>query len=234
MTTSKLRHKIIRFPRVATYPVGWTREEQTFAQIHENLAFYATNVMKGKGIGRTIYLPDCLQIGFMALWETLVADREFLAKKSRRQTVFFVLARCKISTLRHYDNRLDSFEQFVSYDWHSTWDEMTITGFTSATQWHNTAEHWATWAEAVDIRIDITDIMQQIIEKHADSFRSLIAIYTVTTHLKAKDTASLVGLSVDQWRRCYINPMRDIIRAEFAKVFLEVHEEESSYAMAAD
>ena len=61
----------------------------TFEQIYGNLSHYASTVMKLKGIHRTNYLPDCLQIGFMSLWEQLIEDNDFLADKTRQQAVFF-------------------------------------------------------------------------------------------------------------------------------------------------
>jgi hypothetical protein len=38
----------------------------------------------------------------MALWLELVEDNDFLAQKTCQRAVFFVLVRCKISTLRYY------------------------------------------------------------------------------------------------------------------------------------
>jgi hypothetical protein len=102
---SCIRSQIRPFPRVATYPASWAEQPQTFEQIYDNLAHYVTNVMKGKGIHHTNYLADCIQHGFMALWLELVNDNDFLAQKTRQQAVFFVLARCKISSLRYYDDK---------------------------------------------------------------------------------------------------------------------------------
>jgi hypothetical protein len=131
---SHIRSQIKPFPRVATYPTSWAGS-LTFEQIYDNLAHYVTNVMKSKGIHRTNYLPDCIQHGFMALWLELVENKDFLTDKTRQQTVFFILARCKISTLRYYDDKYDSLEELMSYDWHNTWDEHTITGFSSPSNW---------------------------------------------------------------------------------------------------
>jgi len=69
MTTEirdRIRSAVKPFPRKAVYPTGWS-DEITFEQIYDNLEHYASNVMKSKGIHRTNYLPDCLQIGFMSL-----------------------------------------------------------------------------------------------------------------------------------------------------------------------
>lgn len=92
--TSEFRSKIRPYPRAAVYPTGWAGE-MTFQQIYDDLAHYASNVMKNFGVLED-ELPDCLQIGFMALWETLVEQHDFLAEKTHKQTVFFIWARCKI------------------------------------------------------------------------------------------------------------------------------------------
>ncbi len=123
---SKIRSQIEPFPRVATYPTSWAGA-LTFQQLYDDLAHYVTNVMKGKGIHRTNYLTDCIQHGFMALWLELVENNNFLNDKTRQQAVFFIMARCKISTLRYYDDKFDSLEELMSYDWRNTWDEHTIT-----------------------------------------------------------------------------------------------------------
>jgi hypothetical protein len=78
----------------------------------------------------------------MALWLELVENKDFLAQKTRQQAVFFSLARCKISTLRYYDDKFDSLEALMSYDWRNTWDEQTITGFSAPSGWWNSVEQW--------------------------------------------------------------------------------------------
>ena len=102
-------------------------------------------------------LPDCGQIGFMVLWETLSAQRDFLAQTTRRQAVFFILARCKISSMRCGENRYDSLDALISSDWHSTSDEHAITGLEA-----DRDERWAAWATDMDIRIDIERIMEKL------------------------------------------------------------------------
>jgi hypothetical protein len=143
MIHSTVRHNIrtqIRpYPKVATYPTSWAGP-QTFRQIYDNLAHYASNVMKSYGIHRTNHLPDCLQNGFMALWVQLTQDNDFLARKSRQQTVYFVLARCKISSFRRYDDNYDSLEELVSLDWRANWDEHTITGLSTPKTWYKSTE----------------------------------------------------------------------------------------------
>ncbi len=219
---SKIRSQIKPFPRVATYPTSWAGS-LTFQQIYDNLAHYVTNVMKGKGIHRTNYLPDCIQHGFMALWLELSENKNFLIDKTRQQAVFFILARCKISTLRYYDDKFDSLEQLMSYDWRNTWDEHTITGFSAPSGWWNSVEQWATWATDIDIRIDVEQIMKKLAEKYADSFKHLVALYAVTTQVTRKDAAALAGVTPWNWHKTYEEPMLQEVRYEFAQVFLERH-----------
>ena len=229
MTTSttnrrnEIRAQIKPFSRVATYQTSWAGP-QTFREIYDNLAHYASNVMKSKGIHRTNYLPDCIQHGFMSLWLELAEDNDFLANKDRRQAAFFILARCKISSLRYYDDKYDSLEELISYDWQNTWDEYTITGLTNPTaSWHS-IERWATWATELDIRIDVERIIGKLAEKYADSLEDLIALYAVTTQATYKETASLAGVSVTTWCRKYIYPMLQEVQYEFAEAFLVEHD----------
>lgn len=220
---SKIRQSIKPFSHVATYETSWAGP-QTFEQIYDNLAHYVSNIMKSKGIHRTNYLPDCIQHGFMALWLELVEDNNFLAQKDRRQAVFFILARCKISSLRYYDDKYDSLEEIVSYDWHNTWDEHTITGFNSPSSWWNSMERWATWATDVDIRIDVEQIMHKLVAKYADSPKYLVALYYVTTQVSRKDAAALAGVTPWNFYRSYGEPILREVQYEFAQAFLAKHD----------
>lgn len=100
------------------YPTGWAGD-LTSQEIYDDLAHYASNVMKRNGF-RPHEIPECLQNGFMELWETLVARHDFLKEKTRRQTVFFILARSKISSMRYKAGMYDSLAALISDDWHYT------------------------------------------------------------------------------------------------------------------
>src|SRR5690606_38991859 len=104
---------------------------------------------------------ECLQIGFMVLWETLSTQTDFLLLKTRRQAVFFILARCKISSMRYQAGMYDSLDALISDDWHNTADEQ-IDGFQ-----HRCGERWAGWATEIDMRVDIERIMCRLAEKYA-------------------------------------------------------------------
>jgi len=70
--TSEFRSKIHPYPRVARYATGWAGC-RTFDAIYADLTHYASNVMKRNGF-RPHEIPECLQNGFMVLWETLAAQ----------------------------------------------------------------------------------------------------------------------------------------------------------------
>ena len=208
------------YPRVAVYPTGWAGE-MTFQQIYDNLAHYVSNVMKNFGV-LPYELPDCLQIGFMALWETLIQQRDFLAEKTRKQTVFFVLARCKISSMRCGEYRYDSLDALISSDWHNTAEEHIIDGLQ-----HLRGERWAGWATEIDMHVDIEQIICKLAEKYANSFKHLVALYYVTTQVSRVDAASIAGVTPWNWYKSYVLPVLAEVRYEFAQVFLETH----SYAL---
>ena len=198
------------------YPTGWAGS-LTFQQIYDDLAHYASNVMKNYSIFDD-EIPDCLQYGFMALWETLLEQPDFLAGKSRKQTVFFVLARCKISTIRYHAKQYDSLDALISDDWHNTADEHLIDGMQ-----YQHGERWAGWATEIDMRIDIERVMHKLAEKYADSFKHLIALYFVTTQVSRVDAAKLANAEPFRWYRNYVLPVLANVQYEFARVFLEDH-----------
>ena len=212
--TSDFRSQIKPYPRVAVYPTSWAGE-MTFQQIYDDLAHYASNVMKNFGV-LPYEFPDCLQIGFMALWETLSAQCDFLAEKTRKQTVFFVLARCKISSMRCGEYRYDSLDALTTDDWHSTSDECAITGLEA-----DRDERWAAWATDIDNRIDIERIMGKLANKYADSLKHLIALYHVTTQVSRVDAARIIRSDPWRWHQRYVIPVLQDVQHEFAEVFLE-------------
>ena len=69
-------------PCVAVYPTSWAGE-MSFEKIYDDLAHYASNVIKRNGF-RPHEIPECLQIGFMMLWEMLSEQHDFLLQKTRQ------------------------------------------------------------------------------------------------------------------------------------------------------
>lgn len=190
------------FPRVAMYPTSWA-QPMTFEQLHDDLTHYASNVMKSYGI-LPHQLPDCLQNGFMALWETLSAQRDFLAQKTRRQAVFFILARSKISTMQYQAGMYDSLDALVTHDWNRTADEQ-IDGMQ-----HRNGERWAGWATEIDMRIDIERIMHKLANKYMSSTKHLVALYYHTTQV-GKEAAAIAGKGGTKkcwWLTSVVKPMR--------------------------
>ncbi|MBW4438510.1 MAG: hypothetical protein KME04_15320 [Pleurocapsa minor GSE-CHR-MK-17-07R] len=197
----------------AVYQTGWAGK-LTYPQIYDDLAHYASNVMKNFSITPD-ELPDCQQVGFIALLETLTQDHDFLADKSRKQTVFFILARCKISSMRYQANQYDSLDALVSSDWHNTADEQ-IDGMQ-----HQHGERWAGWASQVDMVVDIERIMGKLAAKYEHSLKHLVALYHLTTQVSRVDAARIVGADPSRWYHSYALPMREELRYEFAQVFLD-------------
>jgi hypothetical protein len=202
--------------RVAVYPTSWAGD-LTFEQLYDDLAHYASNVMKRNGF-HPHEIPECLQIGFMVLWETLSEQHDFLLQKTRRQAVFFILARCKISSMRYQAGRYDSLDALISDDWHNTADEHVIDGMR-----HQQGERWAGWATEIDMRVDIERVMHKLATKYGDSLRHLAALYHVTTQVSRKDAASIAGVTPWNWYKRYVLPVLAEVRYEFAQVFLETH-----------
>jgi hypothetical protein len=205
------------FPCVALYPTGWAGE-MTFEHIYDDLAHYASNVMKCNGLCPD-EIPECLQIGFMVLWETLTGQHDFLLQRTRRQAVFFILARCKISSMRYQAARCDSLDAMISDDWHNTPDEHAIDGLQQ-----QRGERWAGWATQIDMRVDIERVMCRLAEKYADSLKHLAALYYITTQVSRADAAALAGLTPWNWMQNYVKPVLQDVRYEFAQVFHKQHD----------
>lgn len=209
------------YPRVAVYSTSWAGY-LTFQQIYDDLAHYASNVMKRNGF-RPHEIPECLQNGFMVLWEMLVAQRDFLKEKTRRQAVFFIMARSKISSMRYQEGMYDSLDALISDDWHNTADEHVIDGIQ-----HQRGERWAGWATEIDMRIDIERVMAKLANKYMPSLKHMVALYYLTTQVGKEDAAHIVTTDVWRWFKKYGIPVQKDVQYEFAEVFLEDHSYESA------
>jgi hypothetical protein len=200
------------FPTTAAYATSWSLP-LTFEQLYDDLAHYATCVMTGYGI-LPHQLPDCIQIGMMALWEQLCIDRTFLQTKTRRQAVFFIMARCKISTLRYHENQCERLEPLVEADWHGNGEEFAILGLEA-----NRDERWAAWATHTDIE----SILGQFAAKYEHSLPHLVSLYALTTDVTCRDAASILGLSRPfRSIRTVVEPLRIELQLAFAEM-LEQH-----------
>jgi hypothetical protein len=154
----------------------------------------------------------------MALWETLTQQRDFLTTKTRRQAVFFILARSKISTMQYQAGMYDSLDALTSTDWHNTADEQ-IDGMQ-----HQRGERWAGFATEIDMQVDIERVMHKLAGKYADSLRHLVALYFITTQVSRQDAAGIAGMTPWNWYNSCVLPVLADVRYEFAQVFMEQHD----------
>lgn len=198
------------------YQTSWA-DRQTFEQLYADLVDYASNVMKRNGF-RPHEIPDSLQNGFMALLETLAAQPAFLATKTRRQAVFFILARSKISSMRDQEGKYDSLDALISDDWHNTADEHLIDGAQ-----YQRGERWAGWATEIDMRVDIERIMHKLANKYMPSLKHMVALYYLTTQVGKEAAANIATSDVWRWYHRYGLYVQQELQYEFAEVFLENH-----------
>jgi len=107
------RFGIRPFPRVALYPTGWNGE-MTFEQISEDIRPRAAKMLLRQYRVWAQDLDDCLQNGLMYVWEQLVADRDFLARKSRFEAAIIVCYRSKSTSIRKQNLRYEYMWRNIS------------------------------------------------------------------------------------------------------------------------
>jgi hypothetical protein len=86
-------------------------------------------------------------------------------------------------------------------------DEFIIDGYEGAHYCHH-----ARYTEAVDLRLDITRVMDFMAEKYQHSRAHLMALYYITTSVGLEDAASLAGRSGTKmawWLTSIVKPMRE-------------------------
>jgi hypothetical protein len=192
MSTVDIRFKIRPFPRVATYPTSWAGSLSS-PQLYDDLAYYVTNVMKGKA---STALTICPTTSSMGLWHSGLNSSKTRTSSHINPPAGGVFYSGAVQDFHAvFDDKYDSLEALMNYDWRNTWYEHKVTGFSAPSGWWNSVEQWATWVTDIDVRIEVEQIMRKLAKKYVDSFKHLVALYTVTTQVTCKDAAALAGVT---------------------------------------
>lgn len=200
---AEIRSPIKAYRPEAHYPTGWNGE-MTFAEIRDVLTPSMNRLMRYYRYVE-VDIPDMMAHGFMRLWEELSAHPDFLAEMDQGGAVKWVMYRSGISHYRKFYRREMYLEDLATRSGDP--DEFIIDGYD-----HQHRIGHATYAEAIDLRIDIEQALKRIADKYQHSLAHLAALYYITTSVGLEDAAQLAGRGGSKtcwWLTKVVKPMRE-------------------------
>ncbi|MBE2184474.1 MAG: hypothetical protein IAE89_13680 [Anaerolineae bacterium] len=200
---SSIRAKIRPFPRVATYPTGWAGQ-CTFEQIYDDLIPSFNRLLRYYR-NHELDIPDLIAHAFMRLWMDISADTSILAAVDKGGALKLLLNRTNPQLYRKFYRREMYLEDIATRSGDP--DDFIIDGFD-----HSHIISHATYAEAIELRIDIEKVIVEMAEKYMDSLPHLAALYYITTEVGPDDAAAIAGRSGTKkcwWLTSVVKPMRE-------------------------
>lgn len=193
MTTEirdRIRSAVKPFPRKTAYPTGWG-DEMNFDEIAQYVTPLVIRKYKRFGLyGQDI--PDALQNGLMRLWQDLIDDPNFLAEKSKWETVWYVYGKSKVHINKYYNKTKIPFTD-IANDRGIDVEEYGLRETKLRLNWWDVADHHARFTHHVDFRIDLVRVMETITEEYDDDMKGLIALYVLTTCVEPLETIATFG-----------------------------------------
>jgi DNA-directed RNA polymerase specialized sigma24 family protein len=200
---SSIRAKIRPFPRVATYPTGWAGQ-RTFEQIYDDLIPSFNRLLRYYR-NHEMDIPDLIAHAFMRLWMDISADTSMLASVDKGGALKLLLNRTNPQLYRKFYRREMYLEDIATRSGDP--DDFIIDGFD-----HSHIIGHATYAEAIELRVDIEKVITEMAEKYMDSLPHLAALYYITTEVGPDDAAAIAGRSGTKkcwWLTSVVKPMRE-------------------------
>jgi hypothetical protein len=203
MDRDAIRAKIRPFPREIRYPTGWNGD-MTFAEIRETLTPSINRLMRYYRYV-DVDIPDMIAHGFMRLWEELSKTPDLLTTMDKGGATKWTMYRSGSQHYKKFYRREMYLEDLATRSGDP--DEFVIDG-------HDHSHHigYATYAEAIDARIDIEQVMYLMGEKYQHSRPHLVALYYITTSVTLEDAAELAGREGSKtcwWLTSVVKPIRE-------------------------
>jgi hypothetical protein len=200
---SNIRAKIRPFPRVATYPTGWGGQ-RTFEQIYDDLIPSFNRLLRYYR-NHELDIPDLIAHAFMRMWMDISADNSMLAAVDKGGALKMLLNRTNPQLYRKFYRREMYLEDIATRSGDP--DDFIIDGYD-----HSHIIGYATYAEAIDLRVDIEKVIIEMAEKYMDSLPHLAALYYITTEVGPDDAAAIAGRSGTKkcwWLTSVVKPIRE-------------------------
>lgn len=202
MSRTDLRTQIRPFPNVSTYLTGWAGQ-LTFEQIYDDLIPSFNRLLRYYR-NAELDIPDLIAHAFMRLWTDISANTNLLSTVDKGGALKLLLNRTNPQLYRKIYRREIYLEDIATHSGDP--DEFIIDGYA-----HSHIIGYATYAEAIELRIDIEKVITEIAEKYMDSLPHLAALYYITTEVGPDDAAAIAGRSGTKkcwWLTSVVKPLR--------------------------
>ncbi|MBK9748506.1 MAG: hypothetical protein IPO91_17265 [Chloroflexi bacterium] len=198
-----IKDQIRPFPRVVTYPTGWAGQ-RTFEQIYDDLIPSFNRLLRYYR-NHELDIPDLIAHAFMRLWMDISTDTSMLAAVDKGGALKLLLNRTNPQLYRKFYRREMYLEDIAARSGDP--DDFIIDGFD-----HSHIIGHATYAEAIELRVDIEKVIIEMAEKYMDSLPHLAALYYITTEVGPDDAAAIAGRSGTKkcwWLTSVVKPIRE-------------------------
>jgi hypothetical protein len=141
----------------------------------------------------------------MRLWMDISVDTSMLATVDKGGALKLLLNRTNPQLYRKFYRREMYLEDIATRS--GDLDDFIIDGFD-----HSHIIGHATYAEAIELRIDIEKVITEMADKYMDSLPHLAALYYITTEVGPDDAAAIAGRSGTKkcwWLTSVVKPMRE-------------------------
>ena len=200
---SHISNQIKPFPHTTIYMTGWGGL-RTFEQIYEDLIPSFNRLLRYYR-NHEFDIPDLIAHAFMRLWMDISVNRSMLALVDKGGALKLLLNRTNPQLYRKFYRREIYLGDMAMLSGDP--DDFIIDGYD-----HSHIISYATYAEAIDLRIDIEKAITEMAEKYMDSLPHLVALYYITTEVAPDDAAAIAGRSGTKkcwWLTSVVKPMRE-------------------------
>ena len=193
-------------PLPAAYPTRWGGT-MTLEQIISDPQVRRAAFAKAGRLGLDGEdLEDCVQQGFIKLWQQLVANPNLLADKGPVWAGIYVAYSGDTKKFHRHNQRQQKFTD-PTFGWQDA-DEYLELGRLSGNM-----PTRADWTIEADETIDVDLFINTMIQHYADDPKKLVALQAVTGAISSQEAARKLGLHKKNFAASIGNPVRQEVQA---------------------
>lgn len=196
------------------YPTGWGRSLSLEQIITDPVVCRAAFAKAARlGLAETDQ-QDCVQQGFIRLWQKLQAEPTLLADKGPLWVGIYVAYSGNAKQFQRHNTRQQVFSD-PAFDWRDADEYLRLGLLTDKRPTH------ARWTAEVDESLDVRRFLKAMRQHYADNPRKLVALQAVTGAISAKEAARQLGMHEKNFAAGIGNRVRREVQALLPDNFKE-------------
>lgn len=197
-------------PPERRYTTHW-QERQTFEQIILHPVVRRAAYAKAYQLGlEDEDVEDCVQQGYIKLWERLSKQPDLLTDKGPVWAGIYIAYSGNAKGFHRHYKKSRRFTD-PDFDWDNA-DEHLQIGIP--------VNRPLEWTQTVDEQIDIARFMNLMATHYAYDTRKLLALYALTTSVRTKDVASILGIHEKNYATSIGNRVKQAVQSKSRSFFL--------------